>query len=80
LLFNQCQRVAGTGKAALAACLLAKLSGQCFQGSCQTALVASCLVFVDDLLVSDAVDGRHGSWKMVAAAALSPAWIALRQL
>src|SRR5450830_476868 len=36
------------------------LSGQCFQGSCQTALMASCLVFVDDLLVSDTVDGRHG--------------------
>jgi|GEM_PF-6129781 len=37
-----------------------ELSGQCLQGSCQTALMTSCLVFVDDLLVRDAVDGRHG--------------------
>src|SRR5690606_34719136 len=36
------------------------LSGQCLQGSGQTALVAGCFVLVDDLLVSDAVDGRHG--------------------
>src|SRR5687768_7458457 len=36
------------------------LGRQCFDGGSQAALVARCLVLVDDLLVSNAVDGRHG--------------------
>jgi hypothetical protein len=39
------------------------LLSQCFQGSSKAAFMTCSLVFMDDFLVSDTIDGRHGSQK-----------------
>ncbi|KAF1858247.1 hypothetical protein Lal_00014748 [Lupinus albus] len=54
--FIQAQRAAGAARALPSVVL----SRQGLDGGSQAALVASGLVLVDDFLVSDAVDGRHG--------------------